>query len=98
MTGAIGTATLLVTAAALVAAAATLAATRRLLTALSVLLDMLLAASLLRLSLNPTAAQIGGTALLVVVKRLAWAGLRRATADRARTPSRPATRRWTRST
>lgn len=89
MTGLIGTAALAVTVAALVSAAATLVATRRLLIALGVLLDMLLAASLLRLALNPSPAQLGGTALLVLVKRLASAGLRRATADRTRTPSRP---------
>ena len=98
MTDAITTAALLVTVAALAAAGAALAATRRPLTALTVLLDMLLAASLLRLALEPTPAQVGGTALLVLVKRLASAGLRRATADRARTAPRPVTRRWTRTT
>ncbi|WP_138732499.1 hypothetical protein [Modestobacter excelsi] len=96
MTGALSTAALLVTVAALVSAAAALLATRRIVPTLSVLLDMLLAASLLRLALDPTPVQLAGTALLVLVKRLASAGLRRATAVRARTsmpaPSPP--RRW----
>jgi hypothetical protein len=88
VTGAIGVAGLLVTVAGFASGAATLVATRRLLTALSVLLDMLLAASLLRLAVAPTWAQLGGTALLVLVKRLASAGLRRATVERARRSSR----------
>ncbi len=92
MTGTITTAALLVTAAALLSAAATLLATRRVLTALPVLLDMLLAASLLRLILHPSPAQLGSTALLVLVKRLASAGLRRASASRAGTSSRPGAR------
>ncbi|WP_138761006.1 hypothetical protein [Modestobacter altitudinis] len=83
MTGAISAAALLVTLAALVSAAAALFATRRVLLTLSVLLDMLLAASLLRLALDPTPAQLAGTALLVLVKRLASSGVRRATAARA---------------
>ena len=66
MTGLIGTAALAVTGAALVSAAATLAATRRVLIALGVLLDMLLAASLLRLALTPSPAQLGGTVLLEI--------------------------------
>ena len=90
MTSTIDTVALLVTGAALLSAAATLLATRRVLTALPVLLDMLLAASLLRLTLHPTPGQLGGTALLVLVKRLASAGLRRATASRAGTFSGPA--------
>ena len=85
MTGAVDTAALLVIAAALLSAAATLLATRTVLTALPVLLDMLLAASLLRLTLHPTPAQLGGTALLVLIKRLASSGIRRATAVRAGT-------------
>jgi len=93
MTGLIGTAALAVTGAALVSAAATLAATRRVLIALGVLLDMLLAASLLWLALTPSPAQLGGTALIVLIKRLASAGLRRATADRTGTPSHPVTGR-----
>jgi len=96
VTSAISTAALLVTVAALVSATAALLATRRVLPTLSVLLDMLLAASLLRLALDPTPVQLAGAALLVLVKRLASAGLRRATAVRAR-PSLPASsqpRRW----
>jgi len=87
MTGAFSAAALLVTVAALVSAAAALLATRRVLPTLAVLLDMLLAASLLRLALDPTPVQLAGTALLVLVKRLASAGLRRATAARTHASS-----------
>ena len=76
MTDALGTAALLVTGAALLSTAATLLATGRVLVALGVLLDLLLAAGLLRLASSPTVAQLGSTALLVLVKRLASAGLR----------------------
>ena len=83
MSTAVGAAALLVTVGALLSAAFALESTRRVLPALTVLLDMLLAASLLRLAVDPTLVQIAGTALLVVVKRLATAGLRRATATRS---------------
>ena len=83
MSVAVGAAALLVTIGALLAAAAALWSTRRVLPALTVLLDMLLAASLLRLAVDPTLTQLAGTALLVVVKRLASAGLRRAAASRS---------------
>lgn len=89
MSAAVGWAALLVTVGALLSAAAALESTRRVLPALTVLLDMLLAASLLRLAVDPTLMQLAGTALLVVVKRLASAGLRRATATRTRRAVRP---------
>jgi len=87
VSGTLGSAALLVTGAALLSAAAALLATRSALTSLTVLLDMLLAASLLRLVLDPTPVQLAGTALVVVVKRLASAGLRRAAASRTRASS-----------
>ena len=77
-------AALLVTSAAVIAAGTTLAATRRVTVALPVLLDLLLAAGLLRLALHPGPAQLLGTALLVVVKRLASAGIASARTARAR--------------
>ena len=89
VSGVIGAGALLVTLAALVSAGAALFATREPSTALPVLLDMLLAASLLRLALDPTLTQLAGTALLVVVKRLASYGLRRAIATRSDPPVRP---------
>jgi len=82
MTGLVTDAALLVTLAALVSAAAVLTATGRVLVAMPVLLDMLLAAGLLRLALHPTLTQLAGTALLVVVKRLASVGVRTAGAAR----------------
>ncbi len=78
----INTAALLVTAAAVVSAAAALLATSRITTALQILLDMLLAASLLRLILNPTPTQLAGTALLILIKRLASSGVSQAAAAR----------------
>ncbi len=73
----------LLTTAALLAAAAALAVTHNLTVALPVLLDMLLAASLLRLTGQPSfTQQLAGTGLLVAVKRLASSGLRRASAIR----------------
>ena len=83
MSSAVANAALLVTAAGLVSAGLALLVTRRVLVATTVLLDMLLAASLLRLAFDPSTAQLLGTALLVLVKRLASAGLRRAAAARA---------------
>lgn len=82
MNGLIDTAALLVTGAAVVCAAAALLATSRITTALQVLLDMLLAASILRLVLHPSPAQLTGTALLILIKRLASSGVRRAAAAR----------------
>lgn len=75
-------AALLVSAAALVAAALALVRTRSLAVALPVLLDLLLAATLLRLAARPTPTQLAATAGLVLVKRLASSGVRRATTGR----------------
>lgn len=83
MTAAVTTTALLITLAALISFGAALLVTRRVAIALPVLLDLLLAASLLRLSLQPSPAQLGGTALLVLVKRLASSGIRRATEARS---------------
>ena len=86
MTALLTNAALLVTAAALLSAVAALLATRSMVVALPVLLDLLLAASLLRLTLHPTGTQLAATALLVLVKRLASSGLRRAASSRAQQP------------
>lgn len=91
MTAALSAGALLLTVAALVSAATTLALTRRPGTALPVLLDSLLAPSLLRLAAHPSLVQLGGTALLVVVKRLAMAGLRTASGARQVTAGPAAT-------
>ena len=76
-------AALLVTGAALLSATAALLATRSVVVALPVLLDLLLAASLLRLTLLPSYPQLAATAVLVLVKRLASSGVRRAVFVRA---------------
>lgn len=86
MSTALGTAALLCTLAALLSGAAVLLATRRVDVALPVLLDLLLAAGLLRLALQPSPAQLAGTALLVLVKRLASSGIGMSTSTRTRTP------------
>ena len=83
MTTAITTAALLVTLGALVSGTLALLVTRRPAVALPVLLDLLLAASLLRLTLQPSPTQLAGTALLVLVKRLASTGIRAATGARS---------------
>ncbi len=62
--------------AALVAAALTLAVTRRPALALSVLLDLLLAAGLLRLAGDPGWESIATVASIVVLRRLIGFGLR----------------------
>lgn len=85
MTAAVTSASLLVTLAALLCSAAALLVTRRPAVALPVLLDLLLAASLLRLALRPAPAQLAGTALLVLVKRLVSVGIRLASEARTRT-------------
>ncbi len=61
---------------ALVAAALTLAVTRRPALALSVLLDLLLAAGLLRLAGDPGWASIATAASIVVLRRVIGFGLR----------------------
>ena len=81
-------AALLVTAAALICAALALAATRSVTVALPVLLDLLLAATLLRLAQRPTPTQLAATALLVLIRRLVSVGLHRAAG--ARRSTRPA--------
>ncbi|PRY47724.1 uncharacterized protein DUF1622 [Geodermatophilus tzadiensis] len=76
---------------ALVAGALALVATRRPALALGVLLDLLLAAGLLRLATEPTWTSIATAAAVVALRRLIGAGLRaggRVLAD----PSPPARR------
>ena len=65
-----------VSAAGLVAAVTVLAATRRPLFALTVLLDFLLAAGLLRLTGEPGWPALATAAAIVAVRRLAGIGLR----------------------
>lgn len=72
------------TAAALLAAAVVLAATRRPLLALKVLLDLLLAAGLLRLTGNPGWTAIATAAVVVVLRRLVSLGLRAGSTARQR--------------
>ncbi len=80
---------LVVTAAGLVAAVLVLVATRRPRFALSVLLDFLLAAGLLRLTGRPDWGALASTAAVVAVRRLVGVGLRagRASADPLRKPA-----------
>jgi hypothetical protein len=61
---------------ALVAGAVTLAATRRPALALGVLLDLLLAAGLLRLAAEPTWTSLATAAAVVLLRRLIGVGLR----------------------
>ncbi|SDD39770.1 Protein of unknown function [Geodermatophilus telluris] len=61
---------------ALVAGTVALAATRRPALALAVLLDLLLAAGLLRLAAEPTWTSLGTAAAIVALRRLIGAGLR----------------------
>ena len=82
MNEAINAAILLLTAAGVISAAAVLLATSRITMALPVLLDMLLAASILRLIIHQTPSQLLGTALLVLIKQVASSGVRRASAAR----------------
>jgi hypothetical protein len=63
--------------AALVFAAATLAATRSMRSALPVLLDLLLAAGLLKLAVANSWQAIGSAALVVLIRKIAVAGLTR---------------------
>ncbi len=80
MSAALGTAAavaaLAVTALGLVAAAVVLAATRHPLSALTVLLDFLLAAGLLRLTGQPGWPALATAAAVVAVRRLVGIGLR----------------------
>ena len=70
MTAATGAAALVCTVLALVCAAAVLARTRRLDQALPVLLDLLLAAGLLRLAHDPTWRAISTAAIIVALRKL----------------------------
>lgn len=71
-----GLAALVVGVAALVAGAVVLVSTRRPTAALPVLLDLLLAAGLLRLAGDPSWGAISTTAALVLLRRLIGSGLR----------------------
>jgi hypothetical protein len=78
----------IVIAAALVLSALTLLATRRVAAALPVLLDLLLAAGLLRLSATASWQAIASAAAIVVIRKLATTGItaaRRARAEPAST-------------
>lgn len=91
-----------ISAAALAAGALTLAVTRRPAAALSVLLDLLLAAGLLRLVGEPTWRSVGTAAAIVVLRRVISTGLRiggrswSSAAAGAGTPSSSAVRRLVR--
>ena len=91
MTAALGevvwTLALLVTAAALLAGLVALAATRRPAAALPVLLDLLLAAGLLRLVGRPGWQALATAAAIVLLRRLIGFGLR--TGERTRAATRP---------
>lgn len=76
LTAAAGVAAQAVTAAALVAGALTLAATSRPALALSVALDLLLAAGLLRLVGTPSWPAVATAAAIVALRRLIGFGLR----------------------
>ena len=67
---------MVVTVLALVAGTVTLVSTRRPALALGVLLEMLLAAGLLRLAAEPTWTALGTAAAIVLLRRLIGAGLR----------------------
>ncbi|MBM7806701.1 hypothetical protein JOD57_002538 [Geodermatophilus bullaregiensis] len=84
-----------VTALALVAGVVALAATRRPAVALGVLLDLLLAAGLLRLAAEPTWTSLATAAAVVLLRRLIGAGLRAGgRALSAASVARPARDRW----
>jgi len=86
MTAVLGPVALAITAAGLVAPAVTLAATRRPLLAVTVLLDFVLAAGLLRLTGHPGWPALAGAAAVVVLRRLVGFGLRAGSPARARDP------------
>lgn len=93
MTTVLTVAVFAVTVAALVASAATLLATTRPLLALPVLLDLLLAACLLRLAVRPSTNQLAATALLVLVKRVVTIGFRQSSTASRFTDGEPEARR-----
>jgi hypothetical protein len=76
LAGLAGRASLAAAGAALVAGALALAATRRPATALGVLLDLLLAAGLLRLTGDPSWHALATAAAIVLLRRLLGTGLR----------------------
>jgi Na+-transporting NADH:ubiquinone oxidoreductase subunit NqrB len=80
---------LLVTAAAIVLAAATWAVTRRANPALPVLLDLLMTAGLLRLTVEQDWRAIAGAAAVVVVRKLVVAGIGRGRTAHGRLLPRP---------
>ena len=82
MSAVVTTAAPLLAAAAVVVAALVLVATREVTVAFPVLLDLLLAAGLLRLSAGAPWTAIVSAALIVVVRRLAATGIRRAVTSR----------------
>ncbi len=83
-----GVAAQLVTAAALVSAAIALAATRRPALALGILLDLLVAAGLLRLVGDPSWTALASAAVIITLRHLVSSGLRLAAASwRADPPS-----------
>jgi hypothetical protein len=82
-----GTLALLVTAAALLAGLVALVATRRPAAALPVLLDLLVAAGLLRLVGTPSWSALATAAAVILLRRLIGVGLR--TGGRTRASTRP---------
>ena len=84
MTELAGVGALLVGGAAVVAAALVLLRTGRLAIALPVLLDLLLAASLLRLVGHPDPSELAGAAALIVIKQLSSIGIRSSVGTRSR--------------
>lgn len=74
--GAVGLAADLVTAAAVAMGAAVLVRTRQLSAALPVLLDLLLAAGLLRLTGEQSWSSLGAAAAIIAIRKLALAGVR----------------------
>ena len=84
MTGVVDALAPVVVAAALVVSGLSLLVTRRIGTALPVLLDLLLAAGLLRLSATASWQAVGSAAAIVLVRKLATLGIsatRRARAE-----------------
>jgi hypothetical protein len=85
VTAVLASAALVVVATAILAAAVVLGRTRSLRQALPVLLDLLTAAGLLRLSVGSSWSALAVTAVVIVLRRLTTSGIR--TASRARRTS-----------
>ena len=85
MAAVLASAALAVTGAALVTGAIGFAVTRQLIPALTVFLDLLTAAGLLRLAAEPTARTIATSAAIIALRHLSGAGL--TAGRRARTDS-----------